>query len=122
MVVPGDPQFPAGLHQTVQRFVCIAVTFDNVMVEHQIVRRAVAHQNVTVAVQNIAAGSTDCGNGTVDLGIIRIAVGLDDLQHEQPSGKQHQNKSKQKQKKQSAEAAYSFHVFPPIRPILWIRG
>ena len=43
------------------------------------------------------------------------------LQDEKTSGKEHQNKGKKRQKQQSPEAAYSFHVLPPIRPILQIR-
>jgi len=122
MVIPGDAQLPALLHQTVKRLVGLTVGLDNVVVENQVIGGTVAHQHVAVAVQNIAPGRTDGGHGGVGLGVIRVAIGLDDLQNEQPSCKQNQNKGKQGQKQKGPEAAYSFHVFPPIRPILWIRG
>ena len=122
VVVPGNAQFPALQHQFVQGFVGLAITLDNVMVENQVIRRSVTHQNVTVPVQNIAAGRTDRGNGGVDLGVVRVAVGLDDLQNKQSSRVKHQNKGKQSKEQPCSESAYSFHVFPPIRPILQIRG
>ena len=113
-----NAQLLALLHQVVKSLVTLGIGLDNVVVKNQVVRSAVAHQHIAVAVQNIASGGTDGGNGTVDLGIVGVAVSLDDLQHEQTSGEQNQNEGKQNQKQNGPEAAYSFHVLPPIRPIL----
>ena len=117
----GDAQLPALLHQIKECLVAVGVGFDDVVVEHQVVGSPVAHQNVTVAVQNIAPGRADGGNGAVDLGIIGVALGVDDLQLEKPQREQKQNKGEQAQKHTRANAAYSFHVLPPIRPVLQTR-
>ena len=117
----GDAQLPALLHQIEQSLVAVGVGFGDVVVEHQVVGSPVAHQDVTVAVQNIAPGRADGGNGTVDLGIIGIAFGIDDLQLKKPHGEQYQYEREQSQKHTRADAAYSFHVLPPIRPVLWTR-
>ena len=127
--VPGDgevvgicnAQLLAFLNQIVQGLVTLGVGLDNVVVEHQVIGCTVTHQNVAVPVQDIAPGGADSGNGTVNLGVVGVAVGLDDLQDEKPSGEEHQNECEQNHKQNGPEAAYSFHVLPPIRPILWIR-
>ena len=117
----GNAQLLALLHQVVQGLVAVGVGFGDVVVKHQVVGSPVAHQDVTVAVQNIAPGRADGGNGTVDLGIIGIAFGIDDLQLKKPHGEQNQYEREQSQKHTRADAAYSFHVLPPIRPVLWTR-
>ena len=88
------------------------------MVEHQIVGGPVAYQHIAVAVQEIAPGSTNGGQGGVSLGVVGIAVGLDDLQDKELAGEQEQDESEQDHKQNGPETAYSFHVFPPIWPIL----
>ena len=118
VVIVGNTQFPALLHQTVQCVVTVGVRIDNVMVEHQVIGCTVAHQDVAVAVQDIPSGGTNRGQSGVDLGIIGITFCFDDLQDKQSESKQHQHECEQNKKQYSAKAAYSFHVFPPIKPIL----
>ena len=118
VIVVSNAQLPALLHQPVQCLIPVGIGLDNVVVEHQVIRRPVAHQHVAVAVQDIAPGGTDGGQSGVCLGVVGIAIGFHDLQHEQFAGKQGQNKSEQYQEQCSAKTAYSFHVLPPIRPIL----
>ena len=95
MVVIAEIQLPAFLHKGVQRLVGLAVGLDNVVVEHQIITGAVAHQNVAVPVEDIAAGGTDGGNGGVFRDVVGVAVGLDDLKVKELQGEQRQNRNKQ---------------------------
>ena len=118
MVVIGYVQLLALLHQAVQRFVGIGVGLNNIVVEYQVIGGPVAHQHVAVAVQDIAPGGTDGGQGGINLGVVVVAVGFHDLDHKQLSSEQNQDKCEQSQKQIGPEAAYSFHVLPPIRPIL----
>ena len=122
MVVIAEIQLPAFLHKGVQRLVGLAVGLDNVVVEHQIIAGPVAHQDVAVAVKDITPGGTDGGNGGVFCDVVGVAVCLDDLKIEKLHGEQRQNRNKQNQKQDSAKSAYSFHVVPPIRPILLMGG
>ena len=122
VIVIGDVQLPAFLHQGVQRLVGLAVGLDNVVVEHQIITGAVAYQDVAVPVEDIAPGGTDGGNGGVFCDIVGVAVGFDDLKIKKLHGEQRQDRTEQNQKQDSAKSAYSFHVVPPIRPILLISG
>ena len=116
-----DPQLLALLHQTVQRFVGAAGAFDNIVVEHQIIAGAVAHQHIAVAVQNIPPGGADGGDGGVGGGVVLFALGVDDLQPEQPSCVKQHHQTEEQKENDGPKAAYSFHVFSPIRPIFWIR-
>ena len=95
MVVVAQVQIPALVYERVQRFVGLAVGLDNVVVEHQIITGAVAHQNVAVPVEDIAAGGTDVGNGGVFRDVVGVAVGLDDLKIKELQGEQRQNRNKQ---------------------------
>ena len=95
MVVVAQVQIPALVYERVQRFVGLAVGLDNVVVEHQIITGAVAHQNVAVPVEDIAAGGTDGGNGGVFRDVVGVAVGLDDLKIKELQGEQRQNRNKQ---------------------------
>ena len=122
MVVIAEIQLPAFLHKGVQRLVGLAVGLDNVVVEHQIIAGPVAHQDVAVAVKDITTGGTDGGNGGVFCDVVGVAVCLDDLKVKKLHGEQRQNRTEQNQKQDSAKSAYSFHVVPPIRPILLMSG
>ena len=67
------------------------------MVEHQVIAGAVAHQNVAVAVQNVASCRLDTGLGDVNFRIVRVAVGFDDLQPEQAPAEKRQNSAEKQQ-------------------------
>ena len=88
----GDPQLITLFQQVIQVFIPVIRGFDNIVVEHKVVAGTVAHQNLAVPVQNIAPGGPDGGHGAVGGGVIRVALGVDNLQLEQPEGEQHQNK------------------------------
>ena len=117
VVVVLNTQFHTLQVQIPQMIVTVVCGLDNVVVENQIVRCAVAHQNLAVPVQNIASGGTDGGDGGIDGGIVGIAVGFNDLQTEKLTRIQNQNQREQAKQDHGPESAYSFHVFPPIVPI-----
>ena len=96
--------------QVVQIFVSIIGGLDNEVVENQIVGGTVAHQHLAVPVQNVAPGGADCGDGGVVGGVIRVAVGGDDLQIEQPHGVKHHDKAEKSQKNACPQACHSFHI------------
>ena len=118
--------FHAQLQGLVVKPVEVIVTslggFDNVVVKHQVITGPVTHQHIAVAVQDIAPGGTDGGNGGIDGGVVRVAIGLDDLQGEELTGKHGKHQAEQEQQSNGADAAYSFHVCPPILPNLCMRG
>ena len=117
----GNAQLPALLHQGVKSLVAVGVGLGDVVVEHQVIGSPVAHQHIAVAVENIAPGGTDGGDGTINLGIVGVAFGINNLKLVEPERVKKQDKREQSQKHTSTEAAYSFHVLPPMRPVLLIR-
>ena len=90
--------------------------------EVQVIRRAVAHQFHAIPVQDIAAGGLDTGDGGVGGGVIGVTVGFHDLQLVQLEAEQHQDHGENAQQNPGSAFTYSFHVSPPISPILLTRG
>ena len=80
MVHIGNAQFPGLVDQLHQRLVGVIIRCDNVVVEHKVITGAVAHQNITVSVQNVTAGRLNTGLGDVNVQVFRFAVGFNDLQ------------------------------------------
>ena len=104
------PQLLALFQQPVQVFVPVIRGFDNKVVEDQVVGGTVAYQNLAVAVQNGAAGCPHRGNGGVEGGVVRVAVGLDDLQIKEPGGIQEHNKGEDTEQYPCPESGQSFHT------------
>ena len=121
VVAEGNVQLLALLNQTVQGVVPVGVGVDDVVVEHQVVAGPVAHQDVAVAVQNVSPGGADGGDGGVGLLVVGVAFCFNDLQGKELAGEEHQDKGEEHKQQNSTKTAYSFHVLPPIRPILQIR-
>ena len=94
MVHVGDAQFPGLFDQLHQGFVGVIIRGDNVVVEHKVITGSVTDQNITIAVQNVTAGRFNTGLGDVNVRIVRLAVGFDDLQVEQTDAVQRQNRRK----------------------------
>ena len=55
------------------------------MVEHQVIAGAVANQDVAVAIQNIAPGGADGGDGGIGGCVVGVAVCLNNLKGEELS-------------------------------------
>ena len=117
-----NAQFPALFHQLIQGFVGVAGGDDNVVVKHQVITGPVAHQDVAVAVQDVAPGGFDTGHGGKGGGVVGVALGVDDLQAEQLDAVQRQNAEEDTQQHPGSEFTYSFHGSPPMEPILKASG
>ena len=110
MVLVLNAQLFTLFQQGVQVFIAVICGFDNEVVENQVVRSAVANQNLAVPVQNIAPGGPDGGDGGVIGCVVSVAVCGDDLQVEKPHGIKHHDKGKQTQQNSRAQACHSFHT------------
>jgi len=117
-----DAQFPAFVHQAEQVIVGVVGGGDNVVVENQVVTGPVADQDVAVPVQNITTGRFNTGQSGKNFGIVGVAFCFNDLQIEESCAEYDKNQQKKQQKQPCANAAYSFHVSPPILLISFTRG
>ena len=114
MVGVGNTGIFAGLDQIIQMGVGAVCGQQHVMIQNQIITGAVTDQLVTVAIQNIAAGSFYAGDGGISGGIVDDTAGLNDLQIVHLINEKRQYQHKQQQHDGGTESAYSFHVSPPI--------
>ena len=104
------------LHQIVKVLVTAVSGLDDIVVKHQIITSAVAHQLVAIPVQHFAAGSLDGDIRGIGCGVIGIAA--DDLQVKEPADIQAQHQAEHTQQNTGTHTAYSFHSSPPICPML----
>jgi len=64
------------------------------MVDHQVIACPVAHQHVTVGIQNVAPGGFHTGTGGKGGGIVSAAAGFDHLQVVELEGEKRQHHRK----------------------------
>ena len=117
-----DAVLIAELHQVVDLLVGVFGTGQHEVVDHQVVAGAVAHQHLTVAVQDLAPGRFHAGPGGKGGGVIHNAAGLNDLQVKQLEGIEAQQRGKQQSKDAGTPLGQSFHASPPIFSMARIVG
>ena len=87
-----------------------------------LVAAGVGHQHPAVAVQNVAAGGLNTGDGGKGGSVVHNTAGFHNLQviHGVDEEGQHQTENQQQQHR--PDSAYSFHVSPPILLMALTKG
>ena len=113
MVVQCNAHFFTGVRQIQQLFVVVGTVEKDKIDDHQVVAGAVAHQHGTVAVQNLTAGSGNCGAVGQRIGQFDFILGHGRLQLVHTQGVQTKNQSDQRHKDTDTDTGTSFHQIPP---------
>ena len=108
-------QLLAPLQQIIQVLVTAVGGLDDIVVEHQVIAGAVAHQLIAVTVHHFATGSLHGDIRGIGGGVIGITA--DDLQTKELDAVQGQHQAEHTQQDTGTHTAYSFHNSPPICPI-----
>ena len=114
--------FLAQLYQVVKMLIGVFCIQHHVVVQHQVVTGTVTYQQITVPVQNIAAGGFDTGQGGKGGGVVGAALSFNNLNVIQIHSHQAYDQNENQQKNTGTKTAYSFHVSPPIDAIDRIMG